>query len=145
MPLQMLCMQIRLVAMRTGKFAICILYWDGRALSGAVYPIRNSSSSAWNAGKNASSALRANHLSSTWWLLGYKRRRGTRQTLRIRPDSASILSIAECAGSHRAIIHPSIAWGSGSYRLRISLGSRGRWKNGKRLELLLRMRMGEEG
>src|SRR5205809_2753926 len=130
--------------MWTRKFSICIFDRDGCTRGGTVYPIRKSDSGPpWHTWKNASSALRANHL-STGLLFGYKCCRGTGQAVCICPNGPSILSIAKPTGWHGAIINSSVAWRGGSNRLRIGLGTRSGWEQGKRLELLLSVVMGEK-
>ena len=122
MALQMLGMQICLVAMRARKFAVSILDGSGRGLGRAIDAVRHCGRSSWNTRKNASPSLRPNYLSARR-LLGHVRSRCRRHGIRTSPHWSFTLRMAVRTRRH-AIFGSSITrrrWGN-KLRIRLSSG-----------------------
>lgn len=137
MPLEMLGMQVGLVAMRTRELPVRILDRRSRGLGRAIDPVYSVGSSR-DAGENSSPSLRPYHLSARW-LLGKVGRGCRRHGVGGSPHGSFVLRVAIGARLH-AILLSSIPWWRRGNELGVRLGG-GVWWHHAVLLVMLRRRM----
>lgn len=141
MTLQVLGMQICLIAMRTGEFPIGILGRNSRVLCGCpVDTIGHWGSTARDTRKDPTTALRTDDLGARG-ILGRVGRRaiGTGNRVGIHPLTALAIAVAKSTGRHAGIVCATVARRCGRNRLRIALGTGGRWQHAVRGRVRLRV------
>lgn len=121
MALQVLRVEVGLVAVRAGEFAIGILGGNGGALRSAIDTVGNRSRAARNARQDATTALRAHDLRA-WRFLGSVGGAIGAVHVRAHPPGLAI-GIAESAGGE-AVEIAAVARGSRSDGLRVALRAR---------------------
>lgn len=115
--------------MRAGEFAIRVLGWDGGALCGAIDAVGNRSRATGDTRQNATTALRAHDLRA-WRFLGSVRR--TICAVHVRAHAPLFaIGVAKGTGWH-AVEIATVARGSRSNRLRVTLCRRGRRQHARR-------------
>jgi hypothetical protein len=139
MALEVLGVEVSLVTMRAGEFAICILSRNSRALSCTVDTVGNWSRAARDTGQNATAALRADDL-RPWRFLGV---RGAVRAIHIRSHTPALaIRVTKGTGGKTIEIRATVAWGCRSDRLRVALsGGCGRKHTRRWGVLLMRSRV----
>jgi hypothetical protein len=131
MALQVLRVEVSLITVRAGEFAIGVLGRDGGTLRGTIDTVGHRSRAARDTGQDATAALRAHDLRA-WLFLGVGR---AVRAIHIRCHSPTLtIRIAESTGGETIEVRATVAWGSRSDRLRVALSggcgrehARGRW------------------
>lgn len=141
MTLQVLGVQICLIAMRTGEFPISILGRNGRVLRGCpIDSIGHWGSTARNTGQNPTTALRTDNLGARG-ILGRVGRRaiGPGNWVGIHPVTALAIPVAKGTRRHARIVCATVARRCGRNGLRIALSTGGRWQHAVRGRVRLRV------
>lgn len=139
MALEVLGVEVSLVTVRAGEFAVRVLSRDSGALSCTIDPVRNRSRAAWDTGQNATAALRADNL-RPWWFLGV---RGAVRAVHIRSHTPTLtIGVTKGTGRKTIEIRATVARGCRSNRLRVTLsGGCGRKDTRRWGVLLMRSRV----
>lgn len=134
MALEVLSVEVSLVTVRTGEFAIRVLCGNRRALSCTIDTVRNRSRAARDTRQNATAALRAHDLRA-WRFLGVG---GAVRAIHIRSHTPTLaVGVTKGTGRKTIEIRAAIAGGCRSNRLRVALsGGCGR-KDTRRWGVLL--------
>lgn len=134
MALEVLGVEVSLVTVRTGEFAICVLSRNSRALSCTIDTVGNRSRAAGDTRQNSTAALRAHDLRA-WRFLGVG---GAVRAIHVRSHTPTLaIGVTKGTGGKTIEVRATVAWGCRGNRLRVALsGGCGR-KDARRWGVLL--------